>query len=63
MPHPLLVVAAAGVAVVAARAIRREMRRIGAEVDRARERAIAEQEGVTLERDPETGVYRARRDH
>ncbi len=60
MPHPLLFVAAAGAAVIAARMISREMRRIGSEVDRARERAIAEREGIPLERDPQTGVYRAR---
>lgn len=62
MPHPLVVVAAAGAAALGVRMVLREMRRVGREVEAARERAITEREGIRLERDPQTGVYRAARD-
>jgi hypothetical protein len=58
MPHPALIWIAVGAAVAGATMVRREVRRIERAHD-AEKRARAEKlEGIPLQRDPVTGVYR-----
>jgi len=63
MPQVLLILAAGAGLVLAGRWLRREQRRIAAELRAARDALDrrAEDGAVPLERDPATGVYRPKR--
>ena len=63
MPQVLLILAAGAGLLMAGRWLRREQRRIAAELRAAREAMDHREEksAVPLERDPATGVYRPKR--
>jgi hypothetical protein len=65
MPQVLLLIAAGAGLLLARRWLRNEQGRIAAELRAAREAMERREadEGVPLERDPATGVYRPKRTH